>query len=114
MENDDNYDDIFNGIKIDLFSSIIDNKNENKKIYTNCFINILIQEVNKEKNKKNNQIQYNNLIPLILQYVFDSNLIDDCIPLIDLLFSNFFFSGLNINSNPNQECKILLKMIIFP
>ena len=81
------FEEDFSFIKNNLFSQIFMDDNSNKKLFSKCFINIFIQEVKKENIKHISDI--NKIIEYSVSY-----LIDDCIPLINVLFGNIFFANL--------------------
>ena len=85
---DEEYNDILNGLKA-LFTSM-ENENERKIKFSNCFLNILEIEIEKIKNSFQNSREK---MKLFLELIF-SYFSDDFIPLIDLL-SNDTISNLN-------------------
>ena len=86
----------FEDIQNNLFSEIIENNKANEKEFSKCFINILIQEIKKEK------VETKADCDKILKYVIDSKyLIDDCIPLINELYEDKFFTQFKKKENKN-------------
>ena len=84
--NDEEYDDILNGLKA-LFISM-ENENEKKIKFTNCFLNIL--EIELEKNKIKESLKQRMNLNLFLDFILKS-FPDDFIPLIDLLSNIYLF-----------------------
>ena len=90
---------IFKGL-IDLFSQIVEKDKSKEKLFSLCFINILVDEIKVERIKEEKSE--------IFGFVFTKNyLIDNCIPLINYHFGETFFSLLK------KETNIINKTISF-
>ena len=93
----------YEGFKIDfekitnnIFTEIIGSDKAAKQIFSNCFVNILIGEIKKEKLNRTD-------LDKILDYVLNpaTLLLDNCIPLINLLFKDTFFANFKNSSISN-------------
>ena len=86
----------FDDLQNNLFSGIIENNKNKEKEFSKCFINILIREI--KKGKIENKGEYDKII----KYIIDSKyLIDDCIPLINKIYEDKFFSHFKQRENKN-------------
>jgi len=96
--NDEEYKDILNGLST-LFDSM-ENENEKKIKFTNCFLNIL--EIELEKKKIKDFLKQKENLNKFLEFILKS-FPDDFIPLIDLL------SNLEISDQEMKDIKKIEK-----
>ena len=91
----DTGEDIFKGITF-FFSQIVENNKLKEKLFSLCFINILIDEIKVERIKEERSE--------ILDFIFKNKyLIENCIPLINYYFEDSFFSLLKKETNINNK-----------
>ena len=92
----DDYDKITN-----LFTEIIGSDKTIRQFFSNCFVNILIQEIKKLNLKNKADLEK------ILESALNPSaiLIENCIPLLNLLFKETFFSKLKNGSLKDVDFK---------
>ena len=79
----------------------MENKKEKVELFSACFIKIIIEEIK----IKRIQDEQKNILTFIFKYDY---LLENCIPLINYYFGEFFFSGLN-NKNIKNDTLIYFK-----
>ena len=102
----DSGEDIFKGLTF-LFSQIVKNDKSNEKLFSQCFINILVDEIKVERIKE----EKSEILDLIFkknEISFDAGteecyLIENCIPIINYYFEETFFSLLKKETNINNK-----------
>ena len=79
-----------------LFAQVVENNKIKEKLFSLCFINILVDEIKIERIKEEKSD--------ILEFIFKNKyLIENCIPLINYYFEDTFFSLLKKETNINNK-----------